>query len=211
MLVAIPLGLVLAAALPYVLVEKKWRWRWREVEIGRLPTHSVEQSLYRDSGTVPAYLREAPRMIKVAAFSCLLFGQMFVPGLLMGAFGLVAGGIGLVSIPGLITAAKLYATGFALLRRDPREAYFKARNAAAWAFWLNGVIFALSLLLLATPLRPSNGVAWGLWLSTNGYGLLSVLQAWLCRRATSRYEDALFLPTEATRLHGTWYRHARAA
>ena len=53
---------------------------------------------------------------------------------------------GLVSIPGLITAAKIYSTGMALLRRSPREAYFKARNAAAWALWLNGIIAAGSVL-----------------------------------------------------------------
>jgi hypothetical protein len=213
--VIVVLGLLLSAALPYLLVESKWRWRWREVEVGRLPTHLGEQSLYRDAGTVPTYLRRAPRMIRIAAFTCFLFGQMFVPGLLMGAFGLIAGGIGLVSIPGLITAAKLYASGLALLRREPRVAYFKTRNAAAWALWLNGIVFAGSLIIGAVVrMGAGNEVVWAFIAFFNGYGLLSALQAWLCLRATSRYEDALFLPTEATKVNGTWYRAqptARAA
>ncbi len=179
--------------------------------MGRLPTHLLEQSPYRDAGTVPAFLRRAPARLRLCAFSCLFFGQMFVPGLLLGAFGLVAGGVGLVSIPGLITAAKLYSAGLALLRRDPREAYWKTRNAAAWALWLNGIIFAISVILLVTPLRPTNTVGWAMFVLPNVYGLLSVLQALGCLKTTSRYEDALFLPTGATRHQGTWYRHARVA
>src|SRR5262245_633931 len=99
-------GLLAAAAIPYLLVERRWRWRWREVEIGRLPAESVG-GFYRAGGTVPEFLTQAPRLVRATSYTCFFFGQMFIPGLCMGAFGLVAGGIGLVSVPGLIVAAKL--------------------------------------------------------------------------------------------------------
>lgn len=203
--VIIALGMAIAAGLPFLLIEHKWRWRWREIEDGRVPTHEGEVSLYRDAGTVPQFLRQAPRLVKLTAFSCLFFGQMFVPGLMLGAFGLLAGGVGLVSIPGLITAAKLYSAGLALLRREPRDAYFKARNAAAWALWLNGVIFAISVIVVVTPLRPHGVFGLGLISFTNAYGLLSVLQALLVLHCTRKHEDALFAPTEAQKVGGIWY------
>ncbi|HZS41545.1 MAG TPA: hypothetical protein VFF06_32165, partial [Polyangia bacterium] len=98
------LGMLLAAAVPYFIVEARWRWRWREVEVGRERVHDGDGSLYRASGTVPIYRRRAPGLVRAAAFTCLLFGQMFVPGLVLGVMALVAGGAGLILIPGLITA-----------------------------------------------------------------------------------------------------------
>jgi hypothetical protein len=191
----VPLGLLVAAGVPYLLVEPRWRWRWREVETGRVAADDLG-GIYRASGTVPTYLRAAPSRVRWAAYSCLLFGQMFVPGLLVGAFGLLVGGIGLVSIPGLITAAKLFRAGAGAARREPREAYFAARDAAAWALWLNGLIMAVSFALLLTPLRPTSEAGLGLFLFVNGYGFCSVLQALLVRSATTKYEDALFAPSQ---------------
>ena len=63
-----------------------WRkppWRWREVETGRAPVLTGDDSPYRAGGSVPTHLGDAPRMIQFAAYTCFLFGQMFVPGLLM--------------------------------------------------------------------------------------------------------------------------------
>ena len=98
--------------------------------------------------TCRATCSEAPRLIRWTAFSCFLFGQMFVPGLVVGLFGIVVAGVGIVSIPGLITAAKIYRAGFALLRREPRWSAVRARDAAAWALWLNGIIFVGSFVLM---------------------------------------------------------------
>jgi hypothetical protein len=202
-------GLGLAAAIPWLITRSRWRWRWREVETGRAPVLAGEDSPYRAGGTVPTHLGDAPRMIQIAAYTCFLFGQMFIPGLLMGIFGLIAFGIGLVSIPGLITAAKLYSSGFALLRREPRIAYLKARNAAAWAIWLNGIIFAGSALIELMPFRATeiNG-GLGMMLAINFYGLMSVLQALFLKRVTARYEDELFAPTRLVRVNGAWYQIA---
>jgi len=201
MIVALVLAsMVFAAILPYLLVERRWRWRWREVEIGRLPVVS-DGGLYRGGGSVPDFLTRAPGMMRAAALSCLLFGQMVIPGLCLGAFGLVAGGLGVVSIPGLITAAKLYGAGLALLRREPHAAYHKAKSAALWALWLNGVIAALSIFVAGVSVIKG---AWGVCAFVgvvNLYGLLSAGQALFLLTAIRRCEDALFQPgSSAVRL-----------
>ena len=193
-LAVVALAMASLAALPYLIVEGRWRWRWQEIERGRVAVDGAA-GVYRSGGEVPRYLVEAPRLVRVAAYSCFLFGQMFVPGLVMGMFGMVAAGIGLVSIPGLITAAKVYRAGLALLRRQPRVAYFRARDAAAWALWLNGIALGGSFLLMATPLRPMSHSAWGIMAFVDGYGVASILQALLLRRAARLHEDALFAAT----------------
>jgi hypothetical protein len=207
----VALGLLSAAALPYLLVESGWRWRWREVICGEAAANTGAVGVYRVEGTVPTYRREAPASIRLAAFTSLLFGQMFLPGLLLGAFGLLAGGIGLVSIPGLITAAKLYRSGLQLLRREPREAYFAARNAATWVLWLNGVVLLASLMIVVSPLRPSGEAGWSLLGVLNGYGLLSMLQALLVMHATAKHEDALFAPSQMVRIGSLLVRTDEAA
>jgi hypothetical protein len=182
--------MLLTAALPYVFVEGRWRWRWRQVQAGRVAADNTAHGIYREGGEVPRYLHEAPRLVRWTAFSCFLFGQMFVPGLAVGLFGLLVAGVGILSIPGLITAAKIYRVGFALLRRDRRAAVFRARDAAAWALWLNGAIFAGSLLFVPRAL-DHHGVA-GMITFVDAYGALSILQALLMLRAVRVWEDAFF-------------------
>ena len=210
-LLIVGVGLLGCAAIPLWASESRWRWRWQEVEVGRVPVDAA-QGAYRESASVPRYLAAAPRLIRLAAFTCFLFGQMFVPGLLMGLFGLMALGMGVVSIPGLVTAAKLYSTGFALLRREPRAAYFKARSAAAWAIWLNTLVFAGSVLIELTPIRATRlDGGLGLMLFVNAYGALSIAQALFLRHVANRYEDALFGPTRAVLINGAWYEMSRPA
>jgi len=213
--VATGIGLLAAAAIPYLLVEKRWRWRWREVESGRLPAAAELESAYRGGGTVPAFLTQAPPLVRATAYSCLFFGQMFIPGLCMGAFGLVAGGLGLVSIPGLIVAAKLWMAGLALLRRTPRDAYFRARSAALWALWLNGIIMGLSIVFIPFVLRAESSSFRAGYFGTaaffDAYGVLSIAQALLLLRTARRYEDAFFQGSEAVQLPGRPYPMRAAA
>ena len=195
----IGLGMMAVAWIPYALVERQWRWRWREVEAGRVPAFA-EGSLYREGASVPTFLSQAPASIRFAAFTCFFFGQMFVPGLALGLVGLVFGGVGVVSIPGLIVAGRLWLAGLDLLRRTPRDAYWRTRSAATLALWLNGTIFGFSVLAAAL-IRPewSSGF-WGFFFFVNGYGLVSVTHALALLWATRRYEDALLAPTQALAL-----------
>jgi hypothetical protein len=190
-LVVVAFVLLVAAALPYVFVESRWRWRWREIESGRAPADDTGGGVYRAAGDVPQYLERAPLLVRVAAYSCFLFRQMFVPGLLLGVIGIWAFGMGIVSVPGLITAALIYRAGFALLRRE-RSAFFKARAAAAWALWLNGVILAGSFVVATTSLRPMSHGGMQLFQFVDAYGVASIAQALLLRRAAHKWQDALF-------------------
>ena len=177
----------LTAALPYVFVESRWRWRWREVEVGRVAAERAN-GIYRQAGDVPRYAAQAPALVRVAALSCFVFGQMFVPGIVLGIVGMVVSGVGLVSIPGLAVAAKIYRTGFALLRREPRAAYFRAREAATWALWLNGILMSGALIALFM-IGPFGIAIVGV---VEGYGALSIAQALLLLHVARKYEDAFF-------------------
>src|SRR5439155_671736 len=84
-------------------------------------------------------------------------------------------------------AAKIYRAGFALLRRQPRLAYFRARDAAAWALWLNGVILAGSFCVMLTPIGPTSRSGFQLLAFIDGYGVASILQALLLRRAARMF------------------------
>jgi hypothetical protein len=116
---------------------------------------------------------------------------MFVPGLLLALIGLFAGGVGFVAIPGLVTAAKIYRTGVALLRRETRAAAFRAREAAAWALWLNGIVFVASLFFV--PQAFAHAALARSLAFIDGYGALSMLQALLMLRCAHVWEDALFM------------------
>ena len=186
-----------AAALPYWFFAKRWRWRWQEVESGELPVQAGA-SLYREAGTVPTYLRQAPPLVRAAAFSCFLFGQLLIPYLVMSCLALFFFGIGLVLVPILITAGKLYRAGLMLLRREPRTAYFAARNAALWSLWCVGLGGVGCVVVLVANFDPTLFAVMALAIT----GV--VAQALLLLRATRRYEDALFAPSRLVRLGDHW-------
>src|SRR5437870_38389 len=121
-----------AAVLPFAILERRWRWRWQEVESGEVPAHAG-MALYREAGRVPTYLREAPGLVRFAAFTCLLLGELLLPGMVLATLGMFFFGLGMLIIPILITAGKLYRAGLLMLLREPRTAYFAARNAARWS------------------------------------------------------------------------------
>jgi hypothetical protein len=186
-----------AAALPFFIFARRWRWRWQEVTNGEAPVHAGA-SLYREAGTVPTYLREAPPLVRAAAFSCLLLGQLLIPYLVIACMALFFFGIGLVLLPIIITAGKLYRAGLLLLRREPRTAYFAARNAAFWSLWCVGLGgFGCFVTLCAA-------FDWGLLAAMVLAITVIVAQALLLLRATRRYEDALFASSRMVRLGDHW-------
>ncbi len=191
-LACVVLGLIFAASVPYLLIESRWRWRWQEVTRTDTPANigAVDGGVYRSGGVVPVYLRCAPVDVRRAAFSCLLFGQLFVPGLMVGGLGLFASGLGILSLPGLITSAKLYRAGVLLLSREPREAYHQTVNAAAWSLWLHTVLL-LSSWVLAGLLLPMTARGWVLVGALDTYVVVSMLQALYLIRVAARSRDLL--------------------
>jgi hypothetical protein len=186
-----------AAALPYAVLEKRWRWRWQEVESGKISAVSGT-ALYREAGYVPTYMREAPQPVLLAAYSCLLLGQLLMPGLVLATLGMFIFGLGMVLIPILVTAGKLYRAGLMLLRREPRAAYFASRNAAWWslACAAAGVVASLVVCLEAFD--------WTFLLVASFAFTVIIGQALLLLHVTRRYEDALFAPSRMVRLGDHW-------
>lgn len=83
-----------------------------------------------------------PVDVRLAALASWILGTMFVPGLLLGVIGLFVGGVGIVSVPGLILAWQLFFLGAPLLRAEP-EAARKARGLARFARILNYVVLGI--------------------------------------------------------------------
>jgi hypothetical protein len=185
------LGGVAAAAASYLIVEQRWRWRWREVEIGRAPIGDPPGGAYRQAGTVPVFMERAPRLVRLAAFSSIAWGQWCVPLLLLALLLLLAGGLGVLLIPGVIGKAKLYRAGLLLLRRTPQplSSVNEVRDAANWAFSTNGLVLGASMLLSVATGEMVIFVIWG------AYSMIGITQALLLRRAAIAYEDALFIPS----------------
>jgi hypothetical protein len=199
MLIALGLfGLWIGAALlPYVILGRRWQWRWQEVESGAQPAHA-NAALYREPGFVPTYLREAPASIRAAAFTSLLFGQLVLPGLLVATMGMFFFGLGMLVVPILITAGKLYRSGLMLLRREPRTAYFAARNAAWWSLWCTGIGLIASMAVVYFAFD------WTFVIVASLTAMLITAQALLVLHATQRWEDALFAPSRLVRLGDHW-------
>ena len=190
-LVAITL---LTAAVPYVLLERRWRWRWQEIEIGQIPAH-LGDAHYRQGAGVPTYLPCAPRIVKIAAFTSFVFGQLFAPLVLMATIATLFYGIGLLWTPFAIATLKQYRAGAKLLRRVPRSSYLNMRTATRWVIAVYSIFVAVTLgfaILFAGP-----DILWAPILIFDGFALLAIAQALLCSYAIARHKDALFASTRA--------------
>jgi hypothetical protein len=121
----------------HTVCEENHRRNWQRAQAGRLRTR-------------------APRAIRRTALWSIYMGQMAVPGGLLGLFGTVYAGIGIISLPGLMLAFGIWGLGYALLRRDP-EAEQKARDLASFAILLNVVGVAIAVALFV--LFPIDGMA----------------------------------------------------
>lgn len=130
--------------------------RWLPRQVG---TQHVGAGSYRDT-EVPRFSEAGPpRIVHVTAMMSWVLGTMFVPGLLAGLVGLLAAGVGAVSIPGLLLAWRLFFLGAPLLRGDP-DAADNARSSAKLARYLNAVVLALCALATLTqvPTLMRNGL-----------------------------------------------------
>lgn len=162
-------------AITFINYERTHRHRWRRFEHVLVP--ATAHTPFREvDPTTPwhAYTIErhgAPNWVKVVVVTSLVLGHMFLPGLVMGLFGLMAMGIGLVSIPGLVLAARIYANAFAILRNDPLAAT-EARALRIFAWVLNVVVIIVAGgLVVATP------ELWALSTFMMGYAMISLLHA----------------------------------
>ncbi|MEM9459768.1 MAG: hypothetical protein AAGF11_36665 [Myxococcota bacterium] len=164
---------VLIPATTFLDQERRYRlrWRWRQ-RVRR--SEPAPGGPFRDeeSGRVREYVVErhgAPRVVKVVAVASLVLGHMFIPGLFAGLFGLPFYGLGLMSIPGLVLAARIYGNAYGLLRCEPAAA-IKARELQHFANVLNVVVLVATELLLMIDTLP-------IFVFIAVYALVSLLHA----------------------------------
>ncbi len=182
----------LISALPFVV--PTWLWFRRSPEASRLwvpqqtGTRRLETGSYRET-EVPVFGKAGPPgEVRAAAVGSWVLGTMFVPGLLLGLVGLFAAGLGLVAVPGLILAARLFLLGTPLLRGEP-DAAPRARSAARYAVVLNVIVLvacAIAALVFAPGLwRPHGDALGGLAITgaVTVYALISLFHARLLGKA----------------------------
>lgn len=182
-----------------------WFKTWPDALLRWLPrvvgTDYIAQGQFRDA-VVPRFRADGPPMeVRLAALGSWILGAMFVPGLLMGLIGLVMMGLGLVSIPGLILAARLFLLGRPLLLGEPGAAA-RARSLAQFARILNYVVLSICGVGLLSQVPDvlrhglgSNALGLiALWLSVALYGGISLTHASLLDRAAKAIDDEGFAP-----------------
>jgi hypothetical protein len=194
--------IALAAAIPALMYALLGGGRGK---VWGLVPNGVEQrgpSVYRGAPVIRWKEGAAPMVVRVAAFSSFFLGQMVVPGALAALvglivlFGMFANGkmepvlfVSILSGPtGVIVAGYLLSAGSALLKRDEAAAA-RARGAAAWALWHNGILMALMLVALAAGGVESDGGLVALAALTLIYGGISIAQAYLLRKAAAALES----------------------
>lgn len=167
--------------------------RWLPRVVG---SESIARGQFRDA-VVPRFLADGPPMeVRLAALGSWILGTMFVPGLMLGLFGLVAMGLGLVSIPGLILAWRLFFLGRPLLRGES-EAAPKARALARFARVLNYLVLAVcgAAAALQAPELWRHGLQTGAWgtvamaLAVGLYAGVSLAHAALLERAARAIDE----------------------
>lgn len=160
---------------------------WPRVQVG---TQRIDEGSYR-AAEVPVYGHEGiPLDVRAAAVGSWVLGTMFVPGLLAGLVGLFMAGLGLVSIPGLILAWRLFFLGRELLEGAPGSSE-KARNAARFAQVLNAIVLGLCAIGVAVELAQSGmqGLnALNVAIPVSAYALLSLGHARLLQLAAKHID-----------------------
>lgn len=134
---------VLFVAIPtalYFRSREEARRRWLPRQQGT--THVGDQN-YRGAEVPRMVASGPPAVVHVTAVLCWIFGVAFLPGLAATLIGLLAMGIGVVGVPGLIAAARLFRLGGPLLRGEP-EAARTAREVSRYVRWLNYVVLAIA-------------------------------------------------------------------
>jgi hypothetical protein len=185
-LIPVGLSLLLPLAIPgavYLAVSRQACRVWPSV-VTYEPLEVETAGPYRGPAMpilVPREVRTGgpPWVVRAAAFASYFLGQMFVPGLLFGLIGIYFFGLGLISLPGLYLAWKIFGLGTALLNRDPGAAD-RADRAARFAFILNAVVLVVGFVFALNS-------SFGFFLI--GYAVVSIGHGALLRGAASKLRE----------------------
>lgn len=174
-----------------------WRWGMRAARDRWLPrpgsVERVDRGAFREAHLRGMVAAGPPAVVHAAALGCWCLGAAFLPGLLVGLFGLLFWGLGLAFIPGLVLAWRLLFLGAPLLRGEAGAAA-RATGAAEFARLLNYVVLGVCAVMTTYlcgglgPLQmPYDRVVdlVGLTLSVAFYACVSLAHAWLLVRAAA--------------------------
>jgi hypothetical protein len=124
---------VVVASVVFTLVEKKWRRRWRAVPLG---VALVATGPYRSASVVARHFVRAPAMVRIAAASSIVFGQVFLPALVFALMVMPFDGIAIALLPGILVTVATWSCGLLLLYRAPTVTT-SARSSALAALLSN--------------------------------------------------------------------------
>lgn len=164
----------------YTIAERRHRIRWaRHAQRPVAESHSPFRHPAGPPSTRAVLIPDrAPKLIRRTALWSIYMGQMALPGGALGLFGVFFGaGLGLLSIPGMILAVRIWRLGYAMLRREPGAAA-EARKLTQFALILN--FFAVGISLVLVLIAESIVV---LFLVVGAYAIVSVAHAhamWRC-------------------------------
>ncbi len=185
---AFALGFGLLQALTYLWCERRHRGAWvHDVTYARVEA-DLESGFRGDGSAAPqTYVGpernpRAPLHVRAVALWSIGMGQMVVPGGFLALFGVVFYGMGLLGVPGVLLAGRIWLLGPALLRADPR-AVERARATAVFAYWLNTVVLLAAALMMMTD---SDFI--GLGAFTGAYSLVSFAHGYALERAANTLE-----------------------
>jgi hypothetical protein len=183
-------GFLVVPTVIYLATERAHRGAWLAPSCAREP---AGVGAYR-AARVPGRPRQgrAPFVVRAAAFTSFALGQMFAPSLLAAIVGMFVYGLGVVAVPGLVVALRLFHVGAALLARGPNAVSF-ARSTAVGAIALNAVIVVVMSAVVAPLWFPRALRAFPDALIVGGtlaYALVSLAQAGLVLLAARALERA---------------------
>jgi hypothetical protein len=150
-----------SSVVSYILRERMHRNRWQLID---LPSRAAGAGAYRSSQVSDGSLFEAPAALRVAAFSCIVYGRTVtfafiatalelagVPIHPIGSYtlhtliGYFVAGLGVGVIAALILSSMVMRVGSDLLLRDPENAFRRTRTTALASLAVHGLIVANSL------------------------------------------------------------------
>src|SRR5260370_14779525 len=165
--ISVALSISAALGLPaFFSVERRLRARWR----GRpLEAEAVSVSLpYRATSGVTRSADRAPGLVRAAALSGVLLGNVAVPGVTYAMVTLRFDGIALALLAGMVSAAAAWWTGWLLVARAP-IAVEAAEHTATLAMMTD---FVLAMLALAHIIAARTG-----WMDRESLGYAVVAGA----------------------------------
>jgi hypothetical protein len=198
---------IFGGLLTYTIAERRHRSRWLRFERRAVEDPALPFRRSPDAGPTRDVLvrRRAPALIRGTALWSIYMGQMAVPGGLLGLIGVCFGGLGLLSIPGMMLAVRIWRLGYAMLRRDAKVEE-EALALRRFAVRLNVVALGIAAALVVLGGVDLAGVSLVLVV----YGAVSFAHAAALGRCAKLLADeriAATLGSEEPELRGRDARH----